>query len=93
MYLRDLIKIGGISGPAATIGDDIGYTNSVISKIEKGPRNNLIIYLIREDNSLLGKVLIRQINNREDVLEKVLSSKKLIGKTLNDLRDCGVEDI
>src|SRR3989344_6661495 len=75
MYLRNIIKIGGISGPIAGTESYVDYDNSTINSVERGEENNLIVYLVKKDGNLSGKVRINQIDNKDNILEKVLSSK------------------
>ncbi len=94
MYLRDLIKIGGISGPIFGTEERLNYNNSVIKSIEKDSKNNLVVSLIKQIGDFEGKVRIKsQTGSEDNVLERILSSSKVIGKTLGELGDTELKDL
>lgn len=94
MYLRDLIKISGISGPIYGVEGYLTHGNSAIKSIEKSSKNTLVVSLTKKNGNLEGKVRIKlQADDEKNILERILFSNKVIGKTLNELGDIKFEDL
>jgi hypothetical protein len=96
MYIKDIVIIGDVSGSFDGREEFMNETNSVIKKVEKDYRDNIIAKLVKIDSDLEGTSHIKRIPNLKlnfDPIEKILNSKNVLGKTLNDLRDMRVEEV
>lgn len=94
MHIRDSrdIKIGGISSSGA--GPYPDNNNSIIESINNGSKNILMVHLVKKDDKNEGNVRIKSLTDRgNSILEKIFSSKAVIGKTLNELRDTKIEEL
>jgi hypothetical protein len=96
MYIKDIVTIGGVSGSFDGREEFMNETNSIIKKVEKDYRGNLIATLAKIDSSLEGASHIKSIPDLKldfDPIEKILNSKSILGKTLNDLMYMKIEEI
>lgn len=95
MYLRNLkdIKIGGISntGISKIYPDN---SNCVIKSVEKDTNDNLIVHLIKIDENIECTVYIKsETEDGKSILGGILHSKKILGKTINELLDSKIDDL
>jgi len=90
MYLRDLIKIDFAT---SSIEDFPDWHNWTISKIKVESNIKLIANLAKKNSNSKADAYVRSIDGKNDTLEKIKRSNKVIGKTLNELVNTKLEEI
>ncbi len=71
-------------------GDDCEITSKALNK------NKIILHVKRLSDDSEGNVFVRlkeDFSKEFEISKKMLSSKKIIGMTLNQLKNLGVEDL
>ncbi len=86
-------------------GDPVGFYlgmeefhddyNSIIKSIKKNSENSLKIRLLKKNGTSEAYVYIRTTGTGEEkfISDKILISNKIIGKTLNELKNTKIEDL
>lgn len=97
MRLRDIeeIEIGSPQGFYSGMEEFMDEYNSTIKDIKKESENKLkIILLLKKNTKSEGSAYIKTKTEKgKVVLDKILKSDKIVGKTLNEFGSINSEDL